>query len=333
MIQSPQMQQPIAPATPGASAVNIQIFNPQAYGSAPVQQQNLDSQVYGYPQASVYNQAQAQPQYYAPQQVQVPTPQVMPQAVLNEVPTEAPQAAPVQTEVATQEAAPVQAETVAPEATPTETVDNAAILTALAGTDLNAQTDAITKIAQYAQATPDVALQVVDNNIMQNLVAIINKDTTSLEGPSQQQIDATAKLQSGEQLTAEEQALLEQVSPREIAEKNKVFSLFTLAMLQKLQRDEIAQYNAQNPQAQLPQMQIAELTGYNDIINTINTTQLPAVKTAAIQALSYVATPEDKATLEAVLTPLASDAVPEVQQSATEALAKLGAAPTQQAQA
>ena len=320
MIQNPQMPQQ---ATPGASAVNIQIFNPQAYASpngqqAVLPQQNLDNQIYNYPQASIYQPGQ---QAYNYQSLQMPAPQVMPQPMLSQQQPQMLQKAAPEVQQPELNNIPTNEPT-----QPENAVDLNALNAALQSEDINTQTDTITKIAQMSQSTPDVALQVVDNGIMQSLIGIIQKDTSKLEGPNQQQIQVADKANKGEQLTPEEQAIFEQSSPRELAEKNKVFAMFTLAMLQKLQRDEIDSYNAQSPNTQIPPIKMEELTGYKEIVDTLNTTQIPAVKVAAIQALSYASRPEDAQTLEGIIGKLAQDPDQTVQEAAKEALGKLSTA-------
>jgi len=327
MIQYPQMT--TQQGTPGASAVNIQIFNPQAYASPQgVQQapmaQNLDNQIYSYPQTSLYAPGQATYNY----PVQQPVQQVMPQPVLNDATNvQTSQAQPVQQQPELQAVATPETPQVAQNA-----VDVAALNAELQNPDVNVQTEAITKVAHLSQSTPDVALQVVDNQIMQSLLGIIQKDTTQLEGPNQQQIAVAEKIKNGQQLTPEEQAISEQSSPRELAEKNKVFSIFTLAMLQKLQRDELDTYNAQNPTNQIPAIKMEELTGFNEIAKVATTADIPAVKIAAIQALSYVARPEDAQVLNNTLGALANDPDPAVKQAVTEALGKVTMAQAPQAQ-
>lgn len=345
------------PSSAGASAVNIQIFEPKAYGSAPApapmpQMPQYDAQLYNYPQASVYGQGmpyapyQQYPQipaYYPPapyqqypqapyqqyqQQYQqapsMPEPQMMPQSAIA---TEQPQPQ----QPAAQPAAPVVEQ---PQQQAANVVDVAALNGELTSQDLNQQTEAITKIAQMSQADSSTALQLVDNQVMQNLAAIIQKDTAQLPGPTNEQVAAAQKLQKGEQLNPAEQQLIEQSSPKEMAEKNKVFSMFTLAMLQKLQRDEIDQFNAQagNAGNAVPPLKMQDLIGFNEIANIIATSQIPAVKAAGIQALSYVAKPEDLQIMQQILSPLANDKEEIVKQAAQEALTKLSA-PAQQPQA
>jgi len=338
---------PSYPAT-GASAVNIQIFEPKAYSSAPpaMPMPQYDNQIYGYPQGSMYYPGTPyacppcppvhMPQYpqypQQPQVPQAPEPPVMPPPVIEQPVQNVPVAQP---EVPQQPEAPAPAPTPAPEVQPApqpqNIVDVARINQELASADLNQQTETITKVAQMSQADPAIALQLVDNQVMQNLAAIIMKDTNQLPGPTDAQIQAAQKLQKGQGLSPEEQQLIEQSSPKEIAEKNKVFSMFTLAMLQKLQRDEVDQFNAASGGAVIPQLQIGDLIGFNEIANTVQTTTIPAVKAAGIQAISYVARPEDAQVVQQLLAPFAADNDEVVKQTAQEAIAKLLGTPMPQA--
>lgn len=336
MIQ-PQFNPAYAQQAPssGASAVNIQIYEPKAFGSTPNQAaapmtspmaapmpQNLDNQLYNYPQAPMYAPGMASPyQQYAqtPMMPQMYNPYApMPQAMAPE-----PQIMPASTMAPEQTAQPAEAPQVEPAAAPASTVDVAKITQELNSPDLNQQTDAITKVAQMSQAEPAIALQLVDNQIMQNLAGIIQKDTAALAGPTKEQVAATEKLQKGGKLTPAEQQLVEQGSPKEMAEKNKVFSMFTLAMLQKLQRDEVKQFNAQAGQNSVPPLKLQDMAGFSEITNTIKTNAIPAVKVAGIQALSYVAEPEDLQVMQQILSPLANDSDADVKQAAQEALTKL----------
>ena len=324
----------------GANAVSINIFNPQAYGSAPQQQTTNTSNtapydytnsVYNMPQASVYQpdqqgvataqypqylpQAQTlpvAPQAQAPEQAQVPTPpavapvaapapEIMPQSVMEQA--QAPQA-PEQAQV------PQQTEQVqAPQANQAETpeaekIDTEVLVSDLKSDDNEKKAGAIDKIAEYVQGKPEVALQVVSEPIMQALTSIINEDTSSLQGPSEEQIKIAQKVAKGEKLTEEEDKLSEQLSPRDMANKTRIFALYTLAMIQKLQRDELDQYietQKQNGEQPIEPLKLNDLIGYQDIVNTIKKDSRPEVQIAAIQALKYIVKPEDEATVKEVL--------------------------------
>ena len=370
--------QPVGPqgypqATPAASAVNIQIFEPKAYGSAPLNNQ-AQYPTYAYPQQSVYSQpyvnqyAQYMPQQIAPMPAPVlnqapqaaqiapmPVPQVtqvapqeMPAPVLNQAPqaavqpqaAPAPQAAeqPAAPQTAEQPAAPQTAEQPAAQtqtapnvnvAAPTQpdqtTVDVNALVEGLKSADNKVQEDTITKIANYSQGSPEMQNAVLNEPVMKGLIDIIKQDTSGLQGPSEAQTAAINKAASGAQLTPEEEALTKELAPKTLADKNRVISMFTLALLQKNQRDEIDRYNqAQDPNNQLPQLKINDLMGYNEIENAARNDSEKEVKLAAIQALAYVARPEDKEALEPVLTAAMQDSEPLIQQAANEVLTNIG---------
>ena len=361
MVQSTNMLNPY-PQQGGANAVAINIYNPQAYG-APAQQQQVPpyaytNSLYNMPQVSAYPQMAAQPMAYpqyipsgivnnAPMlinepQLVAPAPQAMPQSVI------APEvaAAPVQEvipavvqEVAQapiQEVAPAQVQQApAPAAVEivepqqqAQVVDIDNLVQSLKSADVNVKGDTINQIATYAQESPEIALQVVSEPVMQGLVDIINEDTTGLQGPTAEQIAVAEKIAKGEQLTPAEDALAEQLSPRDAANKNRIFALYTLAMIQKLQRDELNQYiesQKANGQETIAPLNVQDLVGYGDVVNVIKNDARPEVKVAAIQALQHVVEPQDKATVEAVLADAQNSQDEAVKSAAAEAMAKFAA--------
>lgn len=323
--------------TPSASAVNIQIFEPKAY-AAPQTPAQVQNPVYAYPQTSMYTQPYMnQYQQYMPQPYALPmAPQAQPPQQQMPAPVIEQQQAPVEQAPAQQ--APVQSQAPAVDTASTQTqnpqnqVDVNALVAGLQNPDTKVQEDSITKIANLSQGEPAMQNAVLSEPVMRGLADIIKQDTSGLQGPSDAQIAAINKAASGQQLTPEEQALTEQLAPKTAADKNRVISMFTLAMLQKNQRDEIDRYNAtQDAQNQVPQLPVNDLIGYNEIENAARNEQEKEVKLAAIQALSYVARPEDKQALEPVFQAALQDPEPLIQSAASEALANIGstAAPAQ----
>ena len=324
-------------ATPSASAVNIQIFEPKAYSGQPTN--NVANPIYAYPQQSMYSQPYMnQYQQYMPQapmympqaqqvqqlpQQQMPAPLLTPQAPATEQAPQAPQAT-VEQQTPAQPDMQIQQ--------PTEQNQNAvdvnSLVAGLKSTDNKTQEDAITKIANLSQGTPEMQSAVLSEPVMRGLADIVKQDTSSLQGPTEAQVAAINKAASGAKLTPEEEALTKELAPKTLADKNRVISMFTLAMLQKNQRDEIDRYNAtQDAQNQVPQLPVNDLIGYNEIENAARNEQEKEVKLAAIQALSYVAKPEDKETIEPVLKAAMNDPEPLIQQAANEVLTNIGAAP------
>ena len=350
--------------TPQASAVNIQIFDPKAYSNGA--HQTIPNPMYSYPQQSVYAQPFVnQYQQYMPQPQAFVAPQYQPVAQVAPQPTVQPTVQPAGqllaqpvTDNAQAMPAPVltqnqpaqaSSQEVAPNAngapqnvnvvSPTQqdqtSVDVNALIEGLKSTDSKTQADAITKIASYAQGSPELQNAVLTEPVMKGLIDVVKQDTSGLQGPTEQQVAAINKAASGAQLTPEEEALTTNLAPKTLADKNRAIALYTLAILQKNQRDEIDRYNqTQDPNNQLPQIKINDLIGYTEMENAARNDSEKEVKLAAIQALGYIARPEDKQALEPVLTTAAQDTEPLIQQVANEALATLGSAPAaaQQAQ-
>ena len=366
MIQ-PQYFQQAYPQTP--SAVSINIYEPKSYASAPNQipygytnelysmpQNSLwAAQPQGYAQSPVYYPQQGQVQYqpaqiinqqppiYFPQQGQAP---YQPQQVLTPAP-----AAQVQTEPVAQQEMPqsaIEEQTQAEAAKPAQEtqmpavekpdeamkIDTNALVADLKSTDPKAQYEAITSIANFTVASPDLALQVATDPIKQALADVIKSDTSKLPDLATEKANIEAKKQKGEKLTPEEEATLAKNSPKLEAERNKAFAMFSLAMVQKVSRDNVEQYaksQAEQGKEAPVQLGLNQLIGYNEIVNAIKNESNSELRTAAIQALQYMARPEESAEVEGILTPITNDADSAVSSFAKDAIAKLGQQDTTEA--
>ena len=326
MIQPTNAQLPITQPS-GANAVSINIYNPQAYGSAPQQTPyDYTNSVYNVPQNSVYNQGvQFVPQQYVPQANQgyvqneiqpvvaaIPAPQMMPGSVMEQAPV---QQAPAEVEIENK-----------PQEDTTVKVDTDALINDLKSTDTKTREAAINKLAEYAQDDDvNVIKQVITEPIMQTLVDIIAEDTTGLQGPTDQQIAVAEKVAKGEQLTPEEDKISEELSPRDAANQNRMFALYTLAMLQKFQREEVDQYietQKANGQEAISPLKLEDVYGYNGVVNVIKNDPRPEVKVAAIQSLRHVAKPEDAETVKTVLADALNSNDEEVKAVAQETVAQ-----------
>lgn len=346
MIQPTNTQIPMQyPQQGGANAVAINIYNPQAYGSTPTAQtaQNVPYQVqqpvYQMPYAPAYTQGATNPMAYqqfmpvnnvmnapmAPEaQVIAPMPQEMPQSVIT------PEAS-VSNEAQVQQA-PAQQTEATPEIAQTQqaaqVVDVDSILQGLKSADPNVKAQTINQISSYAQESPEIAYQVVSEPIMQSLVDIINEDTKGLQGPTKEQQAVAEKLNKGETLTAQEQAIADETSPLDMANHNRTIAVYVLAMLQKLQRDELKDYIA-NQVAQgeqpLEPLAIQDLIGYNDMVNVIKNDPSLKVRVAALEALQHIVEPQDKATVEPILQEAKKSSIPDMTAIADDTLAKLAA--------
>lgn len=348
------------PQLPQNNAVKIDIINPQAGAQTPFNPYAMPTvpqyamptvPQYAMPQASTYASNVQYPapvmlpvQQYTPVPVQTEAPAseaapqavIVPQPVVNNQPQiiNAPQAeipAPPQAQAAT--AIPAQATAEAPASataqqksveapqveTPASTpvnIDLNQVVSKLNSTNLDEQLSAIENIAETAQSNPTAATQLLDTQVMDALGNIIKKDTTQMQGPTPEQLELRQKILSDEQVTPEQKALANQISELETAERNKQFALYTVAILQKLLSTEVEK-------AQGTKLEMKDLPMINDVVKIAKADANPMLRASALAALSYIATPENKALLTTMFEQSKKDADPNVQAVAAEALSKL----------
>lgn len=314
---------------------------------------------YSYPQADLYSYPQAvQQPYYMPAQTvmapvamapaqapeavapqpvaaqpapQPPVPPVQPQVIQQNL--NAPAAVAVPEPVITQAAvaAPeVQPKEVKPETTqpkvevvkPEELkpqVDINAFIAELTNPDFEKQASAMENIAMMVNQEPQKATELLDERVVKALTDILNTDTKELVGPSKEQMEARQKIMTGKQVTDAEKELANAMTPKEQAERNKSYALFTMAIMQKLFGDEVQKLSGQV-------VPITELPGAVAVVEQLKSNPNPMVRASAIESLSYIQRPEYKNDLNTIFTIAKNDQDKNVQETATAALAKLNKA-------
>ncbi len=298
------------------NAIEINIIDPKvnAPGTQPT------APVYNYPQAPVYNYPQAAPQapvYYppiappAPAPTAAPAPQVVNTQTVNQTPPSvvAPQPAP-----AAEPQAPVEApKETAPAA---QTLNVPEIVAQIKSDNLQQAGEAIEKVADIAQNQPAQAPQLLDTDLMEALLGVIGKDSSNLEGPSEQQKELRQQVLSGKQLSDADMKIANEITPLEMAERNKQYALFTTAILQNALIDEFKKTNNMTPD-------IKDLPGMEQIVTTIKDNPNPMLRASGLAALAYNARPEYKPVMKEIFELSKQDADENVQKVAAEGLAKL----------
>ena len=309
---APAYYQPI-PQQNFQTPVQQPMMQPMSAAPQPVQQQMPAPTVVQQP---VFT---PQPVVAQPQQIVNNAPTVMPtppQAqTMQETPVVIEQ--PVQQPMAQQSVAqtPVAPQVETPATTPIN-VDLNQIVSRLNSTDMNEQAAAIEEIADMAQTNPSVATQLLDTQIMDALGNILKKDTTQMQGPTQEQLYFREKLINGEKLSPEQEAIASKLSDLEMADGNKQFALYTIAILQKL-------LSAEVEKLQGTKLEMKDLPMINDVVKTVKGDANPMLRAAALSALSYIAAPENKQLLTTIFEQSQKDVDPNVKAVATEALNKL----------
>ena len=339
MIQSPlpnytMPTQPVQLPAPEYNAIKINIVDPKVNVPG-AQQQSMysypQSQIYSYPQAQqqVYTQpvymppVQQQAQVYMPQQppvqqpapapepVSVPAPQVINTQTVNQTP---PSVVAPQTQ---QEPAPVAQTPEAPQPAPAQTAPAANVVAftqRIKSDDLEDAGKAIEEVADIAQTRP--APELLDTDLMEALLGVIGKDSSTLEGPTERQKELRQQVLEGKQLSDADMAEANKITPLEMAERNKQYALFTTAILQNQLIDEFKKTNNMTPD-------IKDLPGMEQIVTTIKDNPNPMLRASGLAALAYNARPEYKPVMKEIFELSQQDADENVQKVAAEGLAKL----------
>ncbi len=295
-----------------ANAVNIQIYNPQAYAGSNGQAQVSPGTSYPpmpaqfMPAAPVVNQIAQAPAAVPPAPV-----------ITEEAPTAAPAAPAPEAPVAqAPAAAPAEAPKVEEPKAQAPAVDVQSFKQRLAGTNLEDQSKAIEEIAELTQNNPAEATALLDTQIMEGLLGVIAKDTTTLAGPTPKQLELRQQIIAGKELAEADKAEANTITPMETAERNKQYALYTVAFLQNLLSSEVEKRNG-------VKVDIKDLPGIEQVVQTAKADPNPLLRVSALASLSHIAKPEYKPVLSQVFELAKTDADVNVQEAAKKAADQL----------
>ena len=302
------------------NGVNIEILNPQGQGLTPQNGIQMPAQFMPvqqpiqmpyYPQMpasqAIVQAPQIPAQVPAPQ-IQQPTAaaQVNPGVSSQTTPAEA-QQTPAATQTAPQTAAPVVEQPVAPDASQTPE----SFAGKLKSTDLAAQKAAIEEVADTVKNNETLGPVLLDTQVFDALVDIIDKDTSSLQGPTPEIIELRQKPQ--EELSEEDKTKAKTPTPLESAEINKQYALYTISYMQERLNNELEKRNGKA----LP---LKDLPCIEKVIDTAKSNPNPMLRIGAIAALSHIQRPEYKDDLNVIFELAKSDEDARVQEAATKAI-------------
>lgn len=294
------------------NAVSIQINNPKVITSnetcTPVQKPEVTTnpQIYTYPQAPIY-EVPKQSLYQVQPVKEAPNPPAP--VIVQPTTTKTPAAA------VKQDAPAQKVEVKAPEKIE-QKVDINGFIVKLSNPDYEQQATAMESIALMAQNSPQQATALLDVKVVDTLLGIMQKDTSKLEGPSAKQIESRGKIMNGKTVSDAEKAEANKITPMELAERNKQYSMYTLATLQKLFITEVKKIDDST-------VPLTELPGASAIVEQVKNNSNPMIRAAGIDALSYIQQPDYKQDLTTIFNVAKNDKDANVQKSATKALEKL----------
>ena len=189
-------------------------------------------------------------------------------------------------------------------------------ISGLRSENIEEQAKTMENISTTLEKAPEQGLQFIDPNVVNALVDVLNKDTSKMDGPTPRQQVLRQKMMGKEQLTPEETAEANSLSPMEAAERNKQYSLYTIAMIQNAMGNEIEKTGTTLPLSELPAIE--------HVIKTANDSPNPMLRASALAGLSHIAKPEYSEILGTIFTIASTkdeDAI--VKGVAKEALTKL----------
>ncbi len=195
-------------------------------------------------------------------------------------------------------------------------VDLNGFIAKLSNPDFEVQANAMEEIANMVKDEPQKATELLDSKIIDSLNNIIKADSSKLAGPTQEQINLRQKMMSDQKLSDQEKAIATTITPMEQAERNKSYAMFTAAILEKLYGEEVTKLTGNK-------VPLPELPGAITIVDQLKDNPNPMVRTSAIEALSYLQTPEYKKDLTTLFSIAKNDQDKGVQEAAAAALEKL----------
>lgn len=279
------------------NGVNIEILNPQGQGCS------------GFPQQNNLIPAQ----YYPVQQPQTQIPAFQPYPAL---PPQAP--VNVQQPVVPEPQIPglqnVNPPVIAPPVVPTSDINPESFAGRLKTDDLDAQKSTIEEIAEKVKNSDTDGPVLLDTQIFDALVDIINKDTSSLAGPTPEVIDLRQR--NPEDLAPEEQDKIAP-TPLEKAEINKQYALYTISYMQERLNGELEKRNGSV-------LDLKDLPCIETVVDTVKSNPNPMLRIGAIAGLSHIARPEYSDDLKTIFDLAQYDEDERVQEAARKAGESLG---------
>ena len=210
-------------------------------------------------------------------------------------------------------------------------VDIPLIISNLRSDDFDVQAQQMEEIARISLDNQENAVPYIVRDVFSNLIDISKKDTTNLAAPTEEQVNARKKLIANfiaienskaqtpselkipYQLTEQEFALANELSPMEMAERNKEYALYTISILTKVYVDEVQKQTGNI-------VPFTDLPGSAAIVDALRYSPNAGVKIAAIDALRHIQRPEYNNELSTLYSLAKVDPNPQVAMAADLAL-------------
>ena len=204
------------------------------------------------------------------------------------------------------------------------------VISNLTSPDFDTQAQQMEEIARLSLDDKENAIPFIVREVFASLIDITKADSTNLTAPTEEQVQArkrlianfiaveTAKSNNTQPklpypINEADLALANQLSPMEMAERNKEYALFTISILAKIYADEVERHTGNI-------VPLTDLPGSAAIVDALRYNPNTDVKIAAIDALRHIERPEYKEELNTLYTLAQADSNPQVAMAAARAL-------------
>ena len=212
-------------------------------------------------------------------------------------------------------------------------VDIQQVLNNLNSNDFDTQALQMEEIVKTSFQDKKKAENYIVRDVFENLINILNKDTTLLEAPTPEQLEIRNKYmhnsliedENNNSETMQQQAFnlsekeimeAKELTPLELAERNKEYAIASITVLSKIYSDGVEKTSGNI-------IPMTELPGVSDIIDVLRVNPNPDIKIDAINALQYIQRPEYKDELSTLYSLATNDNNAEVAMTAQRALDNL----------
>lgn len=207
------------------------------------------------------------------------------------------------------------------------------VLNNLTSSNYDVQAKQLEEIISASLKDKKMAIAYITTPVFSEMINIAQKDTSSLQGPTEEQVAirkkiieneiSKAKQEAGGKkpeeitlpniITDAEKATAFVLSPMEMAERNKEYSILTLSALSKIYADEFEKKTGNI-------VPITDLPGVSVMVDALKNSKNPSLKIAAVESLVYINRPEYNKEIKGILEAAAQDKNPAVAAIAIDAL-------------
>ena len=199
-------------------------------------------------------------------------------------------------------------------------VDINKVIKGLESEDFDIQAKQMEEIVATVLENQNNAVPYITTAVFTALINILDKDTSSLQGPDEAQTEIRKKIIINEllkeqqiaenkkpdeiklpfELTEDDYKAAIKLNPLEMAERNKEYAVYTIATLAKSYADDFEKETGNV-------VPLTDLPGVSNIVDTLKKSDDSSLKVTALETLLYINRPEYKDEMSAIFKIAASD--------------------------